>query len=286
MLSEMKPLMTIVLLGLIGILGYLGLAFALQRSVLFPRPPTPPRSPAEGRADVEVAWLGPDRAVEAWFLGPKVVADGPAPALVFTHGNGELIDHWLDEFELVRGWGLGVLLVEYPGYGRSGGKPSEASITRTVVEAYDYLLSRQDVDPERIVAYGRSMGGGAACALARERSVAALILESSFSSVRRLARRHGLVGPLVRDPFENLPIVGEFERPVLVLHGRSDRLIPPSHGRALAERAPDGELVLLNCGHNDCPRPWPYVGAFLVNAGIAPDQSGASPGGAGGVSAK
>jgi len=274
----MKARMTFVLLGLIGILGYLGLAFALQRAVLFPRPAPPARSPAEGRPDVEVTWLGPDRGVEAWFLAPAGDRDvGPIPVMVFTHGNGELIDFWLDEFEVVRSWGLGVLLVEYPGYGRSRGSPSEESITRVMVDAYDYLTARPDVDRERIVAYGRSVGGGAAGALVRQRPVAALVLESSFSSVRRMAHRHGLFGPLVRDPFDTLGAVSDFDGPVLVIHGRDDRLIPPAHGRALAERAPDGELVMLDCGHNDCPRPWKEVRTFLERQGILAEPSEAVP---------
>ena len=137
MLFDMSSLVKIALFGLLAVLGYLGLAFALQRSVLFPRPPRPQTSPAEGHPDVDVVWLGPDRAVEAWYLAPQGTGSHrPAPVLVFTHGNGELIDYWLDEFEVVRGWGLGVLLVEYPGYGRSGGNPSEASIARFVDEAH------------------------------------------------------------------------------------------------------------------------------------------------------
>jgi pimeloyl-ACP methyl ester carboxylesterase len=266
--------MKIALFGLLALLGYLGLAFALQRSVLFPRPPRPPISPAEGRPDVDVVWLGPDRAVEAWYLAAPVAGSDPrAPALVFTHGNGELIDYWLDEFEVVRGWGLGVLLVEYPGYGRSGGDPSEASITNTMAAAYDYLASRPDVDRERIVAYGRSVGGGAAGTLVRQRSVAAMILESSFTSVRRMARRHLLFGPFVRDPFDTLGAVGDFDGPVLVIHGRQDRLIPPAHGQELAQRAADAEMVWLDCGHNDCPRPWKEVRGFLERQGILEAES-------------
>ena len=269
--------MKIVLFALMGVLGYLGLAFALQRSVLFPRPPRPDHSPAEGRNDVDVARLGPGRQVEAWYLPPTGESDRrPSPAIVFTHGNGELIDYWLDEFDLLRASGLGVFLVEYPGYGRSGGSPSEASIARTMGDAYDYLVARTDVDPERIIAYGRSVGGGAAGALIRQRTVAALVLESSFTSVRQMARRHGLFGPLVRDPFDTLDAVGDFEGPVLVIHGRDDRLIPARHGQALAERARDGELVWLDCGHNDCPRPWKEVLSFLRRHGIVEDPSGAS----------
>jgi len=274
-LYAMSSLLKIALFCLVGLIGYLGLAFALQRAVLFPRLPRPARSPAEGRADVNVTRLGPEAQVEAWYLAPvRAGTMLPAPVLVFAHGNGELIDYWLDEFETVRTWGLGILLVEYPGYGRSGGRPSEAAITRVMETAFDYLAARPDVDSHRIVAYGRSVGGGAAAALARRRPVAALVLESSFTSVRRMARRHGLFGPLVRDPFDNLAAVGEFDGPVLVIHGRDDRLIPPAHGRALAERARVGELVLLQCGHNDCPRPWPELRAFLERHGLLEDPSG------------
>jgi len=273
-----NSLLKILLFGVVGLLGYLGLAFALQRSVLFPRPPRPDRAAAEGRTDVDVSWLGPGRLVEAWYLTPIGVSDArPAPVIVFTHGNGELIDYWLDEFEMLRASGLGVLLVEYPGYGRSGGSPSEASIAQTMTDAYDYLVLRSDVDAKRIVAYGRSVGGGAAGALVRRRPVAALVLESSFTSVRRMARRHGLFGPLVRDPFDTISAVAGFEGPVLVIHGRDDRLIPPAHGRALAEGARDGELVLLDCGHNDCPRPWQEVRMFLAGQGILETPAGASP---------
>ncbi len=270
--------MKIVLFAFLGLLGYFGLAFALQRSVLFPRPPRPDHSPAEGRTDVDVAWLGPGRQVEAWYLTPAgAAAERPSPAIVFTHGNGELIDYWLDEFDVLRAAGLGVLLVEYPGYGRSGGSPSEASIARAMADAYDYLVARRDVDPERIIAYGRSVGGGAAGALIRQRAVAALVLESSFTSVRRMARRHGLFGPLVRDPFDTIDAVGDFEGPVLVLHGRDDRLIPAEHGQALAERARDGELVWFDCGHNDCPRPWKEVLSFVQRHEILEGPPGASP---------
>lgn len=267
MLSKMNALLKIAVFGLVGILGYLGLAYALQRSVLFPRPPRPARSPVEGRPDVQVTWLGGE--VEAWYLAPGGADGGhPVPVVVFTHGNGELIDYWLDEFEIVRSWGVGVLLVEYPGYGRSGGDPAEETITRTMLDAFDYLAARPDVDPERIVAYGRSVGGGAAGALVRHRPVAALVLESSFTSVRRMARRHGLFGPLVRDPFDTLGAVAGFEGPVLVIHGRDDRIIPAAHGLALAERARAGELVMLDCGHNDCPRPWVQLRDFLEKHGL------------------
>lgn len=261
------------LTGILGIVvvalsSWVAATWVLQRAALFPRPPAAPVSPAANRADVEIISLGPDE-VEAWYLPARNV-EGPAPVLVFTHGNGELIDYWLDPFSGIPEWGVGILLVEYPGYGRSGGQPSERTIGRVMAEAYDQLAARPEVDAKRIVAWGRSLGGAAACSLADQRDVAALILESTFTGVRPLARRFGLVGPLVRDPFDNLRIVEEFSGPVLVLHGEHDSIVPVAHGRKLAEAAPVAELLVMPCGHNDCPLQWPVIRSWLERQALLP----------------
>jgi uncharacterized protein len=257
-----RAMLRALLYPLVLSVAYGALACGIQRSLLYPRPPVPAGSPVEGRDDVRVAWVGPERSTEVWLLPPRDSA-GPAPYLVFTHGNGELIDDWLDAFAVPRAWGLGVMLVEYPGYGRSRGTASERSIREAQLAAYDFLASQPDVDRGRIFAHGRSLGGGPACALARERPVAALILESTFTSLRPFFRPYGLVGPLVLDPYDNIETVQEFAGPVLVLHGEHDEVIPVWHGRELAARARAAELHVLDCGHNDCPRPWTLVRAFL-----------------------
>ena len=162
---------------------------------------------------------------------------------------------------------IGVLLIEYPGYGRSGGSPSQESITATMLSAHDFLTRQSDVDRDRLVAYGRSLGGGAACALMTRRPIAALVLESSFTSVPAMAARFAIPGALVVDRFDNLSVVESAEIPMLVLHGEHDRIIPVSHGEALA-RAAGTQLVRMPCGHNDCPRPWGAILKFLVEHGI------------------
>lgn len=248
--------------------AWVALAWTLQRRILFPAPSAPPISPAEDRGDVRIARLGPDR-VEAWFLPPRG-GGPPAPAVLFTHGNGERIDDWLVPFSALPDSGVGALLLEYPGYGRSGGRPSESSIREAVVAAWDYLEAQPEVDPGRIVAWGRSLGGAAAARLSRERDPAALVLESTFTGVRPLARRFGLLGPLVRDPLESLAAVAAYRGPVLVIHGEEDTLVPAEHGRALAAAAASGELLLLPCGHNDCPFAWPRVRTFLTQRGLLP----------------
>jgi fermentation-respiration switch protein FrsA (DUF1100 family) len=68
---------------------------------------------------------------------------------------------------------------------------------------------------------------------------------------------------MVRDPLDNLAALRNYRGPLLVLHGRSDDLVPFEHGRALAAAVPGAELHALPCGHNDCPRPWEIIEAFL-----------------------
>ena len=244
------------------------LAFLLQRTVLFPPGRSPPRDVDLARLGGERVWLDADGSrAEAWLLPARAGAPR-RPLLLFAHGNGELIDDWRDAFEPARERGASVLLVEYPGYGRSGGAPSESSIRAAMRAAWDHAASQERVDRARIVGWGRSLGGGAVCALAEERPLAALVLESTFTSVRDMARRFLVPGFLVRDPFDNLSLVRRFEGPLLLLHGERDEVVAVDHARALAAAAPRAELHLLPCGHNDCPRPWSQVLGFLAVHGL------------------
>lgn len=223
---------------------------------------------------LEKMWLPTSYGkVEAWFLppAPDQVTES-APAVIFAHGNAELIDFWPQELDKFTSLGMGLLLVEYPGYGRSDGTPSQESITEAFLTAYDTLISRKDVDPSRIVLFGRSLGGGAVCALAVRRPSAALILMSAFTSVKSFTSRFLAPGFLVRDPFDNLASVKSYPGPVLVIHGRHDNLIPYKHGVALYRAAQRGEMITYDSHHNDCPPSWDTfwrdVESFLRKAGI------------------
>ena len=238
---------------------YFGAVLGLQRPLTYPRPPRPAAPPSLPSGSQQV-WLGPHRDLEAWLLQPAAGAR-PFPLIIYTHGNGELMDHWVAPFRAMTDAGVAVLLVEYPGYGRSGGRPSRDSITAAVIAAYDFASGRPDFDARRIVAYGRSLGGAAACELAAERPVAALILESTFTSMADLLPRI-VPRSLVLDPFDSLAVIAAGAPPALVLHGVRDRVIPFSHGETLA-RAAGTEPIPLPCGHNDCPRQWPLILEFL-----------------------
>lgn len=260
---------------LILYLAYCFLLFLFQRQIMFPRSHIPvPSEMAKNVPGLEKIWLPTSYGkVEAWFIPPVTnTATEPAPAVIFAHGNAELIDFWPEELKNFTRLGIGLLLVEYPGYGRSDGTPSQKSIIEAFLAAYDALVSRKDVDPSRIVLFGRSLGGGAVCALAAERPSAALILMSTFTNARSLASKFLVPGFLVRDPFDNLTVVSSYSGPVLIIHGRDDSLIPYKNGVALHRVARRGKMVTYDCRHNDCPPSWDIfwrdARAFLQHAGI------------------
>jgi fermentation-respiration switch protein FrsA (DUF1100 family) len=241
----------------------------LERKLLFPMPPTPIEAPAFD-TNTKHAWLQlAGGHVEAFLLLPEPARQTPAPLIVYAHGNGEIVDYWLSEFAEFRARGIAILLVEYPGYGRGTGTPSEKSIQTALAAGYDWAASQPEVDPHRIVGYGHSLGGGAICDLARVRPLAALVLESTFTSVRDVAaERFHVPRFIIRNGFENIDFVRDYQAPVLVLHGEGDDSIPVSHAHRLAEAAPNAELELIPCGHSDCPRPWPTLTAFLGKHGL------------------
>jgi fermentation-respiration switch protein FrsA (DUF1100 family) len=264
------------LIAVIGIyIGYSVYYLTIQRKILYPDPPTPAWDVAVDFVDLEKIWLNTSFGeVETWFMPAQKDSMEPAPALIFFHGNGELIDFWPKTFTDVQQFGMGVLLVEYPGYGRSEGKPTEKSITEVALAAFDVLVQREDVDPQRVVVYGRSLGGGAAGVLVGQRPVAALILQSTFTTTARFARQFLLPGFLVLDKFDTLSAVEQYAGPVLVFHSERDDLIPFSHAQQLVSAAENGRLITMDCLHSDCPpeypRFWVQVQDFLRENGLLP----------------
>lgn len=253
-------------IGLVVCAGYLLLLFFVQRSVMFPggAVPSPRATPAEHPPGVEQIWLDNSFGrTEGWLL--EAEGPGPAPALIFAHGNGELIEDWVVPMEHIRRAGVSILLVEYPGYGHSAGRPSRRSIAEVFERAFDALASRPGVDDARVIAVGRSLGGGAVADLVGARPVAALILMSSFSSTADVAWRSFRAPPfIVRDRFDVTGAVRRFGGPVLILHGRRDEMISFDHADRIAGARPDLSVTPLDCGHNDCLGVWPETVDLLV----------------------
>ncbi|MEX0745506.1 MAG: alpha/beta hydrolase [Phycisphaeraceae bacterium] len=248
----------------------------VQRAMLFPRhlANRPPAIPAP--ADAEAWWLDtPAGRVEAWLLpGEGASADAPRPAVIFAHGNGERIDFWPAGLERYRDMGVTVLLPEYRGYGRSAGKPTAAGILDDFVRFRDRLAARDDVDADRIIYHGRSLGGAVLGSLAKDHPPAAMVLESSFSSTIDVARRYFVPGFMVRDRFDAVGTLRDYPGPVLLLHGRHDSIIPPSHAQRMHDAARHSELVWFDTNHNDVMPEGPYweaIETFLGRAGLTGD---------------
>jgi fermentation-respiration switch protein FrsA (DUF1100 family) len=211
--------------------------------------------------------------VEAWYVpGKGASADVPAPLVVFAHGNAEYLDDNQSLMASYRELGFSVLMVEFRGFGRSAGTPSESNIADDFHAMTQATVQRPEVDGSRLVYHGRSLGGGVVCALARKRKPNALVLQSTFTSIARMARRYLVPGFLVRDPFDNLGLLEGLDAPVLIIHGRGDPMIPLSHAQTNRKAATQGKLIVYDCAHNDCPPNsvvyWEDLRAFYQNAGI------------------
>ncbi len=187
-----------------------------------------------------------DQEISATYL-PGAEADY---VLLYAHGNAEDLGDIRPVLERLHGWGFGVFAYDYRGYGTSDGRPSEANAYAEIEAAYAYLTQQLGVSPDRIIAYGRSVGGGPATHLAAQAPIAGLVLESSFTSAFRVIAPFPL---LPFDKFPNLATLQDVQAPVLVLHGEADATIPIEHGRALYEAAPGPKLSLWvpEADHND-----------------------------------
>lgn len=219
-------------------------AFAPSRSVQFT-----PRD--VGLSYEEVRLKTPDGVtLDGWFVP---VARG-APSLLFLHGNAGDIGGRVDKVAMFHQLGLNVLIVDYRGYGRSSGRPSERGLYTDAAAAYDYLASRPDVDPGRIVVYGASLGGAVAVDVASRRKPAAVILDSTFTSAADMGRVIMPVIPsfLIHMKFDSLDKIRMVTAPKLFIHSPDDETVPYRLGRKLYEAAPEPKRFLKTTGsHNE-----------------------------------
>ncbi|MEM9083643.1 MAG: alpha/beta hydrolase [Planctomycetota bacterium] len=194
---------------------------------------------------------------------------GKRPAVIFAHGNGEAV---IENYDLARFYGtLGVhvLMPEYRGYDGVVGTPSEQVIVGDFVLCYDQLVQHEGVDTQAIVFHGRSIGGGVVGSLASEREPAALIIESSFTSVANMAWRFGVPGFLVRSPFSTIRTLERYKGPVLFVHGEEDQLIPISQMESNIRAAVSDDVTEVRIprrGHNDVlddPAYWGAIHSFI-----------------------
>jgi fermentation-respiration switch protein FrsA (DUF1100 family) len=178
-------------------------------------------------------------------------------ALLSCHGKGGNLTLVAGDFTAWRKTlNVSVLLFDYPGYGKSGGQPSEAGCYAAADAAYDWLVNVQHVPPERVLIHGQSLGGGVAVDLAVRRPQRALILTSTFTSFPDAAQAKVLIFPakwLTHNQFRNVDKIGRLKTPVFIAHGTADDWIPYEQGERLfaAVTSPQKRFLRVDGGpHN------------------------------------
>ena len=173
--------------------------------------------------------------LHGWFIPAAKTSER---ALLFFHGNAGNISHRLESIRVFHELGLDLLIFDYRGYGKSEGRPTEEGLYMDGRAAFDFLVER-GYFPDRIVVFGRSLGGAVAARISLEKAPGALILESTFTSLFDMARRVARLFPvrrLLRSEYPTESIMAGILCPVLVIHSPDDEIIPFCQGERLYER--------------------------------------------------
>ncbi len=189
--------------------------------------------------------------LHGWYIP---ASDAPL-TILFFHGNAGNISHRLDSLSIFHELGMNTLIFDYRGFGNSRGSPSESGTYRDALAAWQFLLSEKNEKPQRVVLFGRSIGGAVAAWLATRVDARALILESTFSSLADLGSFHYPYLPvrwLSRYRYDTRSLLPAVSLPVLICHSRDDEIVPFEHARILLAAAnPPKQLLELKGGHND-----------------------------------
>src|SRR5262245_50045442 len=233
-------------------IGFVALLYVVQRKMLF-LPDTTRHAPASAglpEAQEVVLDTADGEKVIVWHAPPQ----GDKPVVVYFQGNGGGLNLRAERFRQLINQGFGLIALCYRGYGGSTGSPSETGLLQDAAAAYMFAARLYPVD--RIVLWGESLGTGVAVALAAEKPVARVLLESPFTSTVDIAAAAYPIVPvrwLMKDQFRSDQRIGRVLAPVLILHGVSDNVVPIRYGERLFDlvRAPKRFVRLANANHND-----------------------------------
>ncbi len=203
---------------------------------------------AAGAKDI---WLNAADGVRLnawWFPQPDAHF-----ATLFLHGNAGNVTHRSDHAHAIARAGSAVLVLDYRGYGKSEGHPSELGFYLDAEAGYDALL-QFGVTPTRIILQGESLGTAVAAELASRRECAGVILESPLTSLGDMAGKLlPIIGPLVARGFDTHKRIAQVRAPLLVIHGDADEIVPFAQGQAVFRRAnqPKQFWCVPGAHHND-----------------------------------
>ena len=227
---------------------------AQRRLIYFPSQSVGIASTISSDTDEVVFTTDDGLTLSAWWVPASESPNGST--VVVFHGNG---GNRTDRAPLAQAFaerGYGVLLVDYRGYGGNPGNPSEAGLLLDAKAAIAYVESRTDVEPNKLVYFGESLGAAVAIAVAQEHPPSALVLRSPFTSLPDVARTHYPylpTGLLLRDRYPSLDTIRTLDVPVLVIAGSRDTIIPIAQSRELYEASPDPKrfVIIDGADHND-----------------------------------
>ena len=252
----MRKMVESIVIAVLVLTGVVLLARVLRWEdtfIYFPDHKTHTTPQAYGLAYEEV-WFGEEERLHGWFVPGRTDT-----TILWFHGNGSNLSHpgRVEYIKLLHDrLGVSFFIFDYRGYGRSAGRPSEPGLYQDAQDALAYLRSREDVNPERIVYYGKSLGGAVASHLAIQNPPYRLILESTFTSTPDMARVQFPFLPLrpfLYTRYSNRQHLAAIHAPVLIIHGDRDEQVPVQHADTLYAVAnePKQLYIVRGADHDD-----------------------------------
>jgi pimeloyl-ACP methyl ester carboxylesterase len=240
-----------------------------NRLVFYPTPASEWWNDAPEPAIQDVFYGSPAGSkIHAWYLPAR----SESPVLVLFPGNaGNLSGRGQTLVRIRERLGTSVLIFDYPGYGKSEGKPNEERCYDAAEGAIRWLRAEKAAPAGQLILYGESLGGGVATEMARRHSCRALVLVKTFTLLPAAAKRHYPWLPchwLMSNRFDNLSKLPEIHAPVFIASATQDRVVPYEHGERLLQAANEPKQFFRDAGsdHND-PLPdefWDALKAFLA----------------------
>ncbi len=239
-------------------IALLTLLYVAQRSMIYFPGSSVPDAPLPVGTEVLELLTDDGLRLGAWFLPATDGPPGPAPAVLIFNGNAGDRSHRLPLAASLTERGYGVLLFDYRGYAGNPGSPSEDGLRADARAAADALAARPDVDRERIVYFGESLGAAVAGGLASERPPAALVLRSPPSSIADVGRHHypylPILDQLLMDRYPLADQIRLVRSPLLVLVTEADEIVPEALSRRVFDAASEPKrYVQLSAEHHNDP---------------------------------
>ena len=198
---------------------------------------------------------GNKEKINVWYFPCRDSIEIPDKKVVlFCHGNAGNISHRLETVEYILSLGANIMLFDYRGFGKSEGSPGEEEVYQDALVCYNWLINEKEFSPEQIIVFGRSLGGAVAVDLASKVTCGGVIVESSFTSAKAMAKEMFPIFPInliLKYKLNSIDKIGHIKCPVLVTHSTDDDIIPYKMGEELFNAAEEPKKFVKLSGRHD-----------------------------------